>query len=112
MAVPVLRYLMAVIVGGAITYAAVAGRVGFLDADVRRLSVSVAACEQSLGHLGERVGGIHVVVGKPSVGRDFACGGEDSAPADAVMVGSRDGTGCGVVNHNFYSTLQVVVPEP
>jgi hypothetical protein len=72
----------------------------------------------ALKDLGKLTESVNDRIGKLSLrdpavadGVAFACGGSSSpAPPLTLMVGRRDGTGCGVMNYDYRKKLEIVAP--
>jgi len=57
-----------------------------------------------------RISGIELQFGGQEEGPGFACGGTDVKNDPYVMTGSRDGTGCGIQNQNYYRRITLRKP--
>ena len=86
--------------------------------DLRQNIVAEAAEQlQSLSQLVDsahrRISGLSLRVVKTSISDGFGCGSEWKSDSNnlLVMYGSRDGTGCGVENLNYYKQLGLSIPE-
>lgn len=66
----------------------------------------------SLGSLNSRISGVSLAERGPFTSQPFGCGGTTERPAGQFnfMVGSKDGTSCGVPNVDYYKSLTLSVP--
>lgn len=68
--------------------------------------------QRSIHLINERISRITLVVVDNSE-KSFVCGGSSVAsPSDmTVMYGSKDGTGCGATNQNYFKTISLKIPS-
>lgn len=75
---------------------------------IEKLETAAEAATRANG----RLDGIRMVFGSEFKGDEYGCGQNDKAKADnQVMIGLRDGTGCGVTNENSYRSISLEVPR-
>jgi hypothetical protein len=81
----------------------VGARVAFLEREVRTAVQKAERAHQRLNQA--RLSG-----DEARVGAAYGCGGRDVQDTPYVMVGLRDGSGCGVQNQNYYRKLTLAIP--
>ena len=81
-------------------------------ARLKRVEEQLEVVGASAARANGRLDGIRLTVGAETF-NEYGCGGEHRNPPDSlnVMVGLRDGTGCGVPNRNYYRPLSLSVPQ-
>lgn len=80
-------------------------RVGFLE---RRMASATDRLERAHRRLSET----RLVTVEETTGAPYGCGGNDRKDGSYVMVGLRDGAGCGSQNLNYYRKLSLAIPPP
>ncbi len=87
-----------------------------MQGDIRALASQVntlsGQVQQQLSAINDRISGIRLISGGITSLPDFDCGHEAKADNDPLlfMVGSRDGTSCGIRNVNFVRRLDISIP--
>lgn len=78
----------------------------------QELTAAVKEAKESALAAHKRINGISLTSASISQSPGFGCSQTQKAPGNdlTVMYGSKDGTGCGVMNANFYKTLKLNVP--
>jgi hypothetical protein len=84
---------------------------GFSVVMVSGAQADTASLESRVADLERRLKGAKIAWGDQINGQPWACGHEETKEPPYVMVGERDGTGCGSPNLNYYRTLTLVVPN-
>jgi hypothetical protein len=79
-------------------------RIGFVEREVKTAVQKAERAHQRLNQT--------KLFGEPaSVGEPYGCGGRDVQDIPYVMVGLRDGTGCGIQSINHYRKLTLAIPQ-
>jgi hypothetical protein len=74
-------------------------------------SGTMGKLESEISSVNARVSGIHLTESGQTTLPEFACGGQAIATTDfTFMVGSRDGTSCGVPNVNWVRSIGLFIP--
>jgi len=79
-------------------------RLGALERDVR---VAVQKAERA----NQRLSQARLSLEQAVAGQAYTCGNRDIQDAPYVMVGLREGSGCGTQNQNYYRKLSLAVPS-
>ncbi|GAB5531566.1 MAG: hypothetical protein Roseis3KO_33430 [Roseivirga sp.] len=87
-------------------------RVILANSAITTLSGRVRTANSDISSLRRRVSGIKLTA-KPASTKSFGCGQSGAYGGNdlTVMYGSKDGTGCGVTNQNYFKTLTLTVPR-
>ncbi len=73
---------------------------------------SLQDLQTRVADLERRLNNTQLVISGPTPGQEFGCGGSDRASdPNMFMVGSRDGTGCGITNVNQYRKVRLDIPK-
>jgi hypothetical protein len=76
------------------------------------IAEKIGTLQKTLEALSRRISGIKLVSSDRAILPEFACSGEAiTAEENTFMVGSRDGTGCGVLNRNYVKHLSLSIPD-
>ena len=79
---------------------------------VKNEIVFVATLNNKISRVNNRISGISLTASSAPT-KSFACRGSGSYTAEdlTVMYGSKDGTGCGITNENYFKTLSLNIPN-
>lgn len=87
-------------------------RVSSANSDITKLDGKIRSANSDISSLRRRVSGIKLTA-KATSTKSFGCGQSGSYGGNdlTVMYGSKDGTGCGVTNQNYFKTLTLTIPK-
>lgn len=80
-------------------------RVAFLE---RQLQLAMQKVERAHQRLNE----VRLTSAEELTGSPYGCGGSDRKDVPYVMIGVRNGSGCGAQNLNYYRRLSLAIPPP